>query len=136
MSLHLHLYQSQQHYGLKATSLISKLGLLPGQPKILEYLLDKDGARPGEIATGCLIDKSTVANLLRRMEQADLIYKQTDPQDNRAYRVYLSQKGRQLGLVAVEKLEDLDQRALSDFSDQEVQDLESMLGRIIHNLNQ
>ncbi|WP_411656037.1 MarR family transcriptional regulator [Anaeromassilibacillus sp. SJQ-1] len=68
------------HYSNKAISQkVLALGLYPGQPKILEYLLEHDGAIAKEIGEGCVIDKSTIANLLVRMERQNLLYKRSIP---------------------------------------------------------
>lgn len=47
---------------------IKREGLMPGQPKILEYLWFHDGASQKDISRECIIDKSTVTSLLKRME--------------------------------------------------------------------
>ena len=49
------------------------MGLLPGQPKVLEYLSEHDGSRATDICAGCVLDKSTMTSLLSRMETAGLI---------------------------------------------------------------
>lgn len=50
-------------------------GLMPGQPKILEFLLEHDGCTQKEISNGCVLDKSTVTSLLSRMVLLDQIVK-------------------------------------------------------------
>ena len=60
-------------------------GLMPGQPKILEFLLEHDGCTQKEISNGCVLDKSTVTSLLSRMVPCS--------QDRRVTRIYLTQKG-------------------------------------------
>ena len=54
---------------------------MPGQPKILEYLWFHDSASQRDISLECIIDKSTVTSLLKRMEKLDLIRKETRPED-------------------------------------------------------
>ncbi|WP_302149285.1 MarR family winged helix-turn-helix transcriptional regulator [Megasphaera elsdenii] len=56
-------------------------GLMPGQPKILEYLWFHDSASQKDISLECIIDKSTVTSLLKRMEKLDLIRKETRSED-------------------------------------------------------
>ena len=68
-------------------------GLMPGQPKILEYLWFHDGASQKDISRECIIDKSTVTSLLKRMEKLDLIRKETRPDDQRGINIYLTDKG-------------------------------------------
>lgn len=72
---------------------IKREGLMPGQPKILEYLWFHDGASQKDISRECIIDKSTVTSLLKRMENLDLIRKETRPEDQRGINIYLTDKG-------------------------------------------
>lgn len=71
-------------------------GLMPGQPKILEFLLEHDGCTQKEIGNGCVLDKSTVTSLLSRMILLEQIVKAPCSQDRRVTRIYLTQKGRAL----------------------------------------
>ena len=72
---------------------IKREGLMPGQPKILEYLWFHDGASQKDISRECIIDKSTVTSLLKRMEKLDLIRKETRPDDQRGINIDLTDKG-------------------------------------------
>ena len=72
---------------------IRQEGLMPGQPKILEYLWFHDGAGQKDIGRECIIDKSTVTSLLKRMEKLDLIRKETRPEDQRGVALFLTDKG-------------------------------------------
>lgn len=46
----------------------AKGDLLPGQPKILEFLWEHPDCTQKEISLGCVLDKSTVTSLVARME--------------------------------------------------------------------
>lgn len=72
---------------------IKKEGLMPGQPKILEYLWFHNGASQKEIGRECIIDKSTVTSLLKRMEKLDLIRKEVRSEDQRGMSIFLTEKG-------------------------------------------
>ena len=48
-------------------------GLTLGQPKVLDYLKDHDGASQKEIAAGCLIEAGSLTSILNRMEEKGLI---------------------------------------------------------------
>ena len=65
------------------------LGLKPGQPKVLEYLSEHDGCTARDICQGCIIDKSTMAILLPRLEEQGLVRRETSRQDARMAHVYL-----------------------------------------------
>ena len=77
-----------------------ELGLTPGQPKVLEYLLEHDGSQARDICRGFAIDKSTMASLLPRMEKAGLVRREASETDRRASLVWLTDKGREQALIA------------------------------------
>ena len=47
---------------------LADTGLTLGQPKVLDYLKDHDGASQKEIAAGCLIEAGSLTSILNRME--------------------------------------------------------------------
>lgn len=69
------------------------MGLLPGQPKVLEYLSEHDGSRATDICAGCVLDKSTMTGLLSRMEAAGLVERRRSARDGRASTVWLTDRG-------------------------------------------
>ncbi|MCD8158825.1 MAG: MarR family transcriptional regulator [Clostridiales bacterium] len=50
-----------------------KLNLMPGQPKILDYLEEHNGSSLSEISRGCFLSNPTVTGLIDRMEKTGLI---------------------------------------------------------------
>ena len=68
--------------------------LMPGQPKILEFLLGHDGCTQKEIAKACILDKSTVTSLITRMLLCGLVRKDSDLPDRRTNCIYLTEEGR------------------------------------------
>ena len=46
---------------------LKNTGLTIGQPKVLDYLKDHDGAGQKEIARGCQIEPGTLTTILNRM---------------------------------------------------------------------
>ena len=72
----------------------SKISLLPGQPKVLECLRERDGLSPKEIGTLCGIDKSTMTSLLAKMERQKLVSRTDNREDRRAIHIWLTPQGR------------------------------------------
>ena len=70
--------------------------LMPGQPKILEFLLGHDGCTQKEIAKACILDKSTVTSLITRMLLCGLVRKDSDLPDRRTNCIYLTEEGRNM----------------------------------------
>ena len=83
------------HYSNKAIiQQIDSLRLLPGQPKILEYLRSHDRAVAKAIGEACVLDKSTVTSLISRMEKQGLIRREEHESDRRSAYIFLTDEGR------------------------------------------
>ena len=90
-TIHL-LLKSFHHSNKNIVQKISSLKLLPGQPKILEYLLEHNGSIAKDISNYCVLDKSTITSLLVRMEKDGLITRKAHSTDKRSAYIYLTEK--------------------------------------------
>lgn len=111
---------------------LPEAGLLPGQPKILEFLLTHNGCTQKEISEGCILDKSTVTSLLKRMAEADLVSKQQHPDDQRASLIYLTDAGKQKALWVQKTLMEIDKAALDSIGEEDRQQFFCVLNKIIN----
>jgi len=71
-------------------------GLTPIQHLILEALWLEEGLSAGEIGKRLVLDSATLSGVLDRMAEAGWVLKETDPEDKRIVRVYLSRKAQTL----------------------------------------
>lgn len=71
----------------------AKLGLSPGQPKVLEFLYQNGENEQKAIAAHCEIEPATVGNILSRMETAELVLRRQKPGNRRSLYVSLTPKG-------------------------------------------
>lgn len=108
--------------------------LSTGQPKILEYLRDHDGAIQKDIAMACAVEPATATSLLSRMEKNGLIERRSKDGDRRYTCVYLTEKGRKKAELSVKALHDVERTALHGFSDEEKERFISYLRRVNGNL--
>ena len=93
--LHFLLLKAFNHSNNLIIQQVYDLDLLPGQPKILEYLLEHDGTIAKNISRDHVLDKSTITSLLTRMEKQNLIVRKNQINDKRAYSIYLTEKGKE-----------------------------------------
>ncbi|WP_239462570.1 MarR family winged helix-turn-helix transcriptional regulator [Collinsella tanakaei] len=110
------------------------VGLMPGQPKVLEHLMVNDGCSQRDIAQACVMDKSTVASVLARMEEGGLIERVPDEADRRRVHVQLTRLGREAGRCVQVFGDQVDDTCLTGFSASEAEQLKGLLGRVISNL--
>lgn len=67
--------------------------LLPGQPKVIEFLLDHHQAFQREIADGCLIEPPTLSLILDKMERKGLISRKKDSSNRKNILIELTPAG-------------------------------------------
>ena len=70
-------------------------GLTMGQPKVLEYLMEHDGAEQKEIAAGCHVEASSLTSILNRMERDGLIERRMLHGNRRSYHIFVTAKALQ-----------------------------------------
>lgn len=117
-----------------AASLLSQVGLHPGQEALLMELWDHDGRTQADLAESLGVEPPTVTKMLQRMEGSDLVDRRPDATDRRAIRVYLTPKGRRLK-GRVDKLwAELGSRAFEGLSDRQQSSLRSLLNAVEGNL--
>lgn len=82
--------------------LLAPLGLTYPQYLVLVALWDRDKRRVNDLGADLQLDTNTLTPLLKRMEAADLLTRQRNPQDERSLIVALTDKGRALQEKAAE----------------------------------
>ena len=70
-------------------------GLTMGQPKVLEYLMEHDGAEQKEIAVGCHVEAPSLTSILNRMERDGLIERRMLHGNRRSYHIFVTAKGKE-----------------------------------------
>lgn len=113
---------------------IKDLGLSMGQPKVLDYLKDRDGAVQKDIAKGCHIEPASLSTILGGMEKKGLIIRRMQEDNRRNLKVYLTDRGRELGAEITKNFSEIEEEALAGFSEEEAEKLQSYLTKIYKNL--
>lgn len=116
------------------TSQTGKWELLPGQPKILEFLLEHNGCTQKEIGHGCALDKSTVTSLLSRMEAKGLLTRRPAEEDRRHVQVFLTESGAHWAKRTLDICKQVDENAVKGLSPEELQGFLTTFQKILSNL--
>lgn len=111
-----------------------KEGLMPGQPKILDFLKDHNDCEQKEIAQGCHLEPATVTGLLNRMAQAGLIERQQLHGNRRSFYIKLTPEGEAMQKTTEEIFRIHEETAFQHFSEEEQETFMHMLERIYQNL--
>ena len=115
---------------------LKKASLTAGQPKVLDYLKDHDGAGQKEIAAACHIEPATLTSVLNRMEEKGMIERRMRNGNRRSLYVFLTEKGKELSDVVEREFDRAEEQALAGFSPEEREECRRMLRRICENLTE
>ena len=94
---------------------------------VLLPLFDEDGLRIGEIGRRARLSKPSMTALIAQCEAAELVRRERDPADGRAFRVVLTDNGRRFKRVAEEVLRDLNGRVPPDDRDALIRGLKGLM---------
>ncbi len=78
------------------SSRLKEYDITPEQWSILYYICAKEGMNQKELATHAYKDQPTTARILDVLYRKQLIRKEMDPHDRRAFLVYPNEEGREL----------------------------------------
>ena len=98
---------------------------------VLVPLFEQDGLRVGELAGAARLSKQALTGLVQRCEQAGLVRRERDAADGRAFRVHLTDRGRELRTVADEVLAELDAALVQSLGRQDHEALTRALKGVI-----
>ncbi len=102
-------------------------GIGRGQFDFLMVLYRRDGISQETLAKRLKVSKATSTRAVRSLEKEGYVYRQVDEEDRRAYKVYLTEKGKEMRGVVLEKLLAFVDNLLSDFTPEEKEDFMHLL---------
>ena len=107
-----------------------------GQATVLCVLANQDGMTQSEIAEQLSVQGATVTHMLQRLEEAGLVIRRRDPEDNRLVRVYLTETGLQKERSINAQLGDMQELIFKGISERERIILRRWLQQIILNITE
>lgn len=108
-----HIYRSHLAYMVKE---LEAYGVGSGQFEFLLILYHKDGVSQETLAKILKVSKAKSTRAIQSLEKEGYVYRQRDESDLRAYRVYLTEKGKEMRDIILEKLISFMDILLSDFT--------------------
>ena len=130
-------YLSMANHMMVQKKLMEQLkdtGLTLGQPKVLDYLKDHDGASQKEIAAGCLIEAGSLTSILNRMEEKGLIERKMLNGNRRTFHIFMTESGKKNQKLIEETFEKIEETALNNISEEEQKVFMEIFHRIYRNL--
>ena len=129
------LAQVSQAYRSLSDSLMDQIALHRSQAMVLCKLFAQDEMTQSEIAQQLSVQGATVTDMLQRMEEAGLVSRRRDPNDNRLVRVYLTVAGREKERFIMEQFLKLESAVFAGFNESERILLRQLLNRSLGNMS-
>lgn len=128
------LAQFAQAYRSLSDSFMEQIAMHRSQATVLCKLYVQNGMTQSEIAAQLSVQGATVTDMLQRMEEAGLVTRRRDPDDNRLVRVYLTEIGKKQERSITEQFMKLENAIFADFADDEREVMRKLLRRAMSNM--
>lgn len=128
------LTQFSQMFRTLTDTFLDRAGIHRGQGMLLCTIVRQDGMTQSELADLLSVQGATITNMLQRMEEAGLVNRRRDPEDNRLVRVYVTDEGRRKEEAISQELGNLNQTIFKGLSEADLAALRRLLGRLIENM--
>jgi MarR family transcriptional regulator, lower aerobic nicotinate degradation pathway regulator len=107
-----------------------RYGLTPQQFGLLRFLWEEDGLTQVELSNRSQIDRTTIGGLIDRLEQSGLLVRLPHPEDRRAYRISLTDSGKELEKELTPLAQELHKAIVAPLSPQEIASLTTILQKL------
>ncbi len=109
-------------------------GVTLSQWFVLKQLWRQEGKSQAELQALLDLERATVNGLIKRMVRSGLIYCTPDAADRRVQRIFLTERGRALQQITPALEEEVNARALENFTEDERAFFMRLLGRALRNM--
>ncbi|MDX2075203.1 MAG: MarR family transcriptional regulator [bacterium] len=128
------LAQFSQMYRNAMDTFMDEVGMHRGQASVLCQVVKQDGITQTEIAEALSVQGATITNMLKRMEESNLIVRRRDAQDNRLVRVYATATGVEQEISITKQLKSLEDSILNGISTADREVLRRVVWQMIGNI--
>ncbi|NLO83541.1 MAG: MarR family transcriptional regulator [Clostridiales bacterium] len=109
-------------------------GLEHGQPIALAVIAANEGISQRQLSDKLFITPASATSLLQKLERAGLVERRPDPNDLRAFCIYLTQKGRLVDQQMKIGLMEIENACFGNFSQHELDEFRRLLIKFHDNL--
>lgn len=129
------LAQVSQVYRTFLDAFMDQVDISRAQAILLCRLNEKDGMTQSEIAEELAVQGATVTNMLQRMEEASLVIRRRDADDNRLVRVFLTGAGREKERAIHCLFAQLESSLFEGLGPEDLATLRRLLQQILRNMS-
>lgn len=98
---------------------VKSSGLTSGQPKVLDYLRDHNGANQKEIAAACHIEPGSLTSVLNRMEEKGLIERRMLDGNRRTFYIFMTDEGSRLKDLVEDNFASIEKKSFRNISSED-----------------
>jgi len=109
---------------------VAELNITPVQAMVLGFLSDEDRITSSELGKRTELDSATLTGIIDRLEAAELIERRGNPADRRSIQVHLTERGRSLGIKAVQLIAEANVKFLEMLTEKERGELRRLIGKL------
>lgn len=110
-------------------------GATRAQWKALLGISRNEGINQGNLADLLEVEPITLCRLIDRMQESGLVERRRDPNDRRAWQLFLTDRAGPVLEELHETADELMSQALSEISETQIDTMTELLNRIRHNLS-
>ena len=111
-----------------------KTKLYFGQLPVLRFVIEHPGCTQKDLAGFIRVTPASIALSTKRLQKAGLLTKQTDENNLRCNRLFVTLKGKRVADSYKQAFTDLDERTFAGFTDEELSFLYTCLNRMLYNV--
>ena len=113
---------------------VKSSGLTSGQPKVLDYLRDHNGANQKEIAAACHIEPGSLTSVLNRMEEKGLIERRMLDGNRRTFYIFMTDEGSRLKDLVEDNFASIEKKSFRNISSEDQASFMETFSKIYENL--
>ena len=113
---------------------LAPLNIAPEQNLIMMLLWEKDGRTQNEIAEKLYKDKTNIARMASNLESKGFIRRVPSKEDRRSLKLYLTDKGKELGHNVIPIAEEFNRQVCDGITDEELKELRRILSKMCDNV--
>ncbi len=128
------LFIIQRYFKIFLNHKVKKYGLNGAQSLVLHALMKEDGLSQEEINEGLQFDKGFLAKVAKSLEKEGYIIRKVNQEDRRAYKLFLTHKGKGLKPIILEILNEWDSTILEGVTEEKIDIFENILNGMLKGI--
>jgi DNA-binding MarR family transcriptional regulator len=125
-----------RHLQILITDQLQPFRIGSGQFTFLLTIAKEEGISQKALSEELLIDKTTTAKAIKKLEAEGYVRRETNPADNRYYLLFLTELGREVLPKVATVLHDISRKSRVGISDEEYELMLILLKKMLRNMSE